>query len=64
MEKVKVTVRPRCDIHPERDAKFNSPTMRAAGYNGAWANLCGSCFALIGIDTSVTEEFEDANPHT
>lgn len=64
---VKVTTIPWCDTCTVKRylggrgvrAKYNAPLTKAAQleFGASWASLCGSCFDLYGIDSSVTEEY-------
>lgn len=60
MKDVQATVLPDCDMCPPlgvgvRYGFYNAPTRKDSAGGGRWANLCGPCFELVGIDTSVTE---------
>lgn len=56
MKTVKVSQVPSCDFcrAANLDEVFDAPTTRESGGKGRWAHMCGSCFGLYGIDTSVT----------
>lgn len=56
MKTIKVKHLPECDFcGPSRSPViFDAPTTRNSLGRGRWGHMCGACFALFGIDTSVT----------
>jgi len=56
MQTIKVGKLPDCDMCGVGNQKkmYDAPTTRDSHGRGRWAHLCGNCFALYGIETSVT----------